>query len=157
MTASTYAIRKIRNADARDIYALNQDFNPTYAVFDEERVRQKIDIILTTTSDIVLVCEYEGRVVGYIHGSPYELLFADSLLNVLGFVVGAEARNQGIGGRLITHLEQWAERQGYAGVKLLTHPSRTAAHRFYERRGYVWTKDQKNYIKTFANTVNRES
>ncbi|MFB9329270.1 GNAT family N-acetyltransferase [Paenibacillus aurantiacus] len=154
---TTYVIRSIRSADARDIYALNQDFNATFADFDEERVRQKIDIILTSTNDIVLVCEYNGRVVGYIHGSPYELLFADSLLNVLGFVVGAEARNQGIGGRLITRLEQWAERHGYAGVKLLTHPSRTAAHHFYERRGYVWTKDQKNYIKTFANSADRES
>nr|WP_148932687.1 GNAT family N-acetyltransferase [Paenibacillus methanolicus] len=148
---TTYTIREIQAADACDIYALNQDFNPNFRAFGEEQVRRKIDIIAKKTNDKIFVFEQNGRVVGYIHGSPHELLFADSLVNILGFVVSAELRNQGIGGRLIAHLEQWGERSGYSGIKLLTHPSRAAAHRFYERRGYVFTKDQKNYIKAFEN------
>jgi len=88
-------------------------------------------------------------VVGYIHGSPYELLFSGSLVNVLGFVVKKSRRNQGIGGKLIGHLEQWGQEHGFSGIKLLSHPSRTAAHRFYERRGYSFTKDQKNFIKNW--------
>ncbi|GMX67023.1 hypothetical protein Elgi_62960 [Paenibacillus elgii] len=77
------------------------------------------------------------------------MLFSDSLLNVLGFVVKEQYRNQGVGGMLIQSLEDWAETNGFSGIKLLSHPSRIHAHRFYERRGYVFTKEQKNYIKEF--------
>ncbi|WP_084781612.1 GNAT family N-acetyltransferase [Paenibacillus sp. D9] len=101
------------------------------------------------TNDVVFVYEQGGQVVGYIHGSPYELLFSGSLVNVLGFVVKKSRRNQGIGGKLIGHLEQWGQEHGFSGIKLLSHPSRTAAHRFYERRGYSFTKDQKNFIKNW--------
>lgn len=142
-------IRHIRVSDAHDIYLLNQEFNPSLRGFSEQQVKAKIEVILTKTSDMILVCEQDNEVIGYIHGSRYELLFADSLLNILGFVVKEKARNQGTGSLLIESLEQWGRNNGYSGIKLLSHPSRTHAHHFYERRGYVFTKDQKNFIKTF--------
>ncbi|PSK13221.1 hypothetical protein C7R94_23465 [Brevibacillus sp. NRRL NRS-603] len=98
---------------------------------------------------IIFVCEQNNEVIGYIHGSPYELLFSDSFVNVLGFVVKEKDRNQGVGSMLIEHLEQWGKKNGFSGMKLLSHPSRIHAHRFYERRGYRFTKDQKNFIKKF--------
>ncbi|WP_246302979.1 GNAT family N-acetyltransferase [Paenibacillus plantarum] len=113
----------------------------------QERVRAKIEIITKKTRDIIFVYEQDTEVIGYIHGSPYELLFSDSLINVLGFVVKESYRNQGIGSILIDHLEQWGKDSGYSGIKLLSHPSRIHAHGFYERRGYIFTKNQKNYIK----------
>ncbi|CAN7727151.1 GNAT family N-acetyltransferase [Paenibacillus sp. LjRoot56] len=140
-------VREIRETDYHDIYLLNQDFNPNLRVFTEERVRAKIEIITKKTKDIIFVYEQDTEVIGYIHGSPYELLFSDSLVNVLGFVVKESYRNQGIGSILIDRLEQWGKDSGYSGIKLLSHPSRIHAHRFYERRGYMFTKDQKNYIK----------
>ena len=76
-------------------------------------------------------------------------LFSDSLVNVLGFVVKEKYRNQGLGSMLIERLEQWGKNNGFSGIKLLSHPSRVHAHRFYERRGYMFTKDQKNFMKKF--------
>lgn len=140
-------VREIRVTDYRDIYLLNLDFNPNFHVFSEEQVKAKIEILLQETKDIIFVYEENNEVIGYIHGSPYELLFSDSLVNVLGFVVKEKYRKQGIGGILIESLEQWGRRRGFSGIKLLSHPSRVHAHRFYERRGYQFTKDQKNYIK----------
>ncbi|MBE1442949.1 GNAT family N-acetyltransferase [Paenibacillus sp. OAS669] len=145
-------IREIRAADYRDIYLLNQDFNPNLRAFSEDKVKEKIHIIMEKTKDVVLVYEENNQVIGYIHGSPYELLFSESLVNVLGFVVKEEYRKQGIGSMLIEQLEQWAEKNGFSGIKLLSHPSRVQAHRIYERRGYVFTKDQKNFIKKFHQT-----
>ncbi|MCR8632191.1 GNAT family N-acetyltransferase [Paenibacillus radicis (ex Xue et al. 2023)] len=142
-------VREIRETDYHAIYLLNQAFNPNLHVFSEERVREKIEIITKKTKDIIFVYEQDTEVIGYIHGSPYELLFSDSLVNVLGFVVKESYRNQGIGGMLIDRLEQWGKDNGYSGIKLLSHPSRIHAHRFYERRSYMFTKDQKNYIKKF--------
>ncbi|WP_339324044.1 GNAT family N-acetyltransferase [Paenibacillus sp. FSL W8-0194] len=147
--AGEVTIREIRPTDYRDVYWLNVDFNPNFRTFSEERVKRRIEIIASKTKDVVFVGERDGQVIGYIHGSPYELLFSDSLVNVLGFVVKKELRNQGIGSLLIGRLEQWGKDNGFSGIKLLSHPSRTQAHRFYENRGYVFTKDQKNFIKTF--------
>jgi GNAT superfamily N-acetyltransferase len=117
--------------------------------FSEEKVKAKIDTIMKKTKDIIFVYEQNNEVIGYIHGTPYELLFSDSLINVLGFVVRESYRKQGIGGILIERLERWGKDNGFSLMKLLSHPSRIHAHRFYERRGYTFTKDQKNDIKKF--------
>ncbi|KJD42805.1 GNAT family N-acetyltransferase [Paenibacillus terrae] len=142
-------VRGIRVTDYHDIYLLNQDFNPKLYLFSEEKVKEKIEIITKKTKDMIFVCEENNEVIGYIHGSPYELLFSDSLVNVLGFVVKEKYRNQGVGSLLIERLEQWGKSHGFSGIKLLSHPSRIHAHRFYEQRGYMFTKDQKNFIKKF--------
>ncbi|MCJ8011841.1 GNAT family N-acetyltransferase [Paenibacillus sp. KQZ6P-2] len=142
-------LREIKIADYHDIYLLNQDFNPNLSIFTEEKVKEKIEIIKNKTKDMIFVCEQNNEVIGYIHGSPYELLFSDPLVNVLGFVVKQKYRNQGIGSMLIERLEQWGKDNGFSGIKLLSHPSRIQAHRLYERRGYKFTKDQKNFIKKF--------
>ncbi len=142
-------VREVRVSDYQNIYLLNQHFNPNLSVFMEEKVKEKLVTLTTKTKDVIFVYEQHNEVIGYIHGSPYELLFADSLVNILGFVVNVEYRGQGIGSMLIESLEQWAKDAGYSGIKLLSHPTRVKAHHFYERRGYQFTKDQKNFIKTF--------
>ena len=142
-------VREIRVTDYHDIYLLNQDFNPNLYLFSEEKVKEKIENIIKKTKDIIFVYEQNNEVIGYIHGSPYELLFSDSLVNVLGFVVKEKYRNQGVGSMLIERLEQWGKNSGFSGIKLLSHPSRIHAHRFYQRRDYMFTKDQKNFIRKF--------
>lgn len=142
-------VREIRTADYNDIYLLNKEFNPKLYLFSAEKVKERIDIILRNTKDIIFVSEQKDEVIGYIHGSPYELLFSDSLINILGFVVKEKYRNNGVGSMLIEHLESWAKNKGFSGIKLLTHPLRITTHRFYEQHGYIHTKDQKNYMKMF--------
>ena len=142
-------IREIKLDDFNDIYLLNQEFNPKLYTFSAEKVKGRIQYIAENTKDIIFVCEQCNEVIGYIHGSPYELLFSDSLINVLCFVVKEKYRNNCVGSKLIDSLECWAKDNGFSGIKLLTHPSRINAHRFYERHGYIHTKDQKNYMKMF--------
>lgn len=140
-------IREIKLNDYHDIYLLNQEFNPQLSSFPVEKVKERVEYIVKNTKDIIFVSELENEIIGYIHGSPYELLFSDSLINVLGFVVKEQYRNYGVGGLLIESLESWAKNNGFMGIKLLSHPSRIHAHRFYQRRGYVFTKDQMNFLK----------
>jgi len=142
-------VRLIKLTDYNDIYLLIQEFNPKLSLFSAEKIKERIEFIMENTKDIILVCEQNNEVVGYIHGSPFELLFTDSLINILGFVVKEKYRNNGVGSRLIESLEGWAKNNGFSGIKLLSHPSRVNAHRFYEGHGYVFTKDQRNFIKTF--------
>jgi len=140
-------VRRVEVKDYRHIYLLNKEFNPKLDDYSETKVKVKLETIIRKNTDMVFVYEQDNEVVGYIHGSPYELLFSESLINVLGFVVKESHRNHGIGSRLISRLEEWGRDNKYFGIKLLTHPNRVNAHKFYEKRGYIFTKDQKNYIK----------
>jgi len=142
-------IREIKFNDYNDIYLLNQEFNPNRSTYSAVKVKERIQYIIENSKDIIFVCEHCNEVIGYIHGSPYALLFSDSLINVLCFVVKEKYRNNGVGSKLIDSLECWAKDNGFSGIKLLTHPNRIHAHRFYERHGYIHTKDQKNYMKMF--------
>ena len=60
--------RRIKPEDYKDIHALNEKLGYSY---DGDKVYERIISILETGSDFITVAEDEGRVVGYIHGSPY--------------------------------------------------------------------------------------
>lgn len=139
-------IREIRANDYNDIYLLNQQLGYLYAV---EKVKERIEYIRENTKDIILVAEKNNEVIGFIHGSPYELLYSDSLMNILGFIVKEKFRNIGVGNILIEKLECYAKENGYSGVRLVSGFDRLTAHRFYEKHGYFNRKDQKNFIKIF--------
>ncbi|WP_294189587.1 GNAT family N-acetyltransferase [uncultured Clostridium sp.] len=137
-------IREIETSDYNDIYLLNQELGYLFAI---EKVKDRISYITENTKDVILVVEKDNEVIGYIHGSPYELLYNDSLINILGFVVKGDYRNTGVGNELINSLEDWAKENGYSGIRLVSGYDRTDAHRFYEKHGYINKKNQKNFIK----------
>lgn len=139
-------IREINIDDYYDIYLLNQELGYFYPM---EKVKERITYITENTRDIILVAEQDGEVIGYIHGSPYELLYFDSLINILGFVVKEKYRNKGVGSLLLNSLERWAKENGYSGVRLVSGSERLNAHKFYQKRSYVCIKDQKNFRKIF--------
>ena len=139
-------VREIRIADYIDIYLLNEELGYLYAI---EKVKERIKYITENTKDIILVAEQFDEVIGYIHGSSYELLYSDSLINILGFVVKEKYSNTGVGKILIENLECWAKENGYCGVRLVSGFDRINAHKFYQRHGYTDRKDQKNFIKIF--------
>lgn len=139
-------IREIKITDYNDIYLLNQELGYPYAI---EKVKERIVYITKNTKDIILVAEKYNEVIGYIHGSPYELLYSDSLINILGFVVKEKFRNTGVGNELINAIECWAEKNGYTGIRLSSGINRLNAHSFYQKHGYICKKEQKNFIKTF--------
>lgn len=139
-------IRKIKATDYNDIYLLNQELGYSYAI---EKVKERIVYVAKNTKDIILVAEQCNEAVGYIHGSPYELLYSDSLLNILGFVVKEKFRNTGVGSELINALECWAKKNGYTGIRLTSGINRLNAHSFYQSHGYICKKGQKNFTKAF--------
>lgn len=97
------------------------------------------------------MAQIEKSVIGYIHGSPYELLYSDSLVNILGFIVSEKYRSTGIGKKLIEKLEKWAKNNGFSGIRLVSGIDRFNAHKFYENHGYMNRKNQKNFVKMFTN------
>ena len=139
-------IREITVFDYKDIFLLNQELGYEYEL---EKVKKRIEYIVENSKDIILIAEQNDELIGYIHGSPYELLYSDSLINILGFIVKEEFRNTGIGSILINKLECLVKANGYSGIRLVSGSDRLNAHKFYEHHGYSYRKDQKNFIKRF--------
>lgn len=141
------SIRRVSISDYKDIYMLNKELGYLY---EEEKVREKIKYIIENKKDIILVAYINNNIIGYIHGSEYELLYSDSLINILGFVVKESYRKNGVGTALIDKLEEIAIEKKYFGIRLVSGIDREDAHRFYERNGYIYRKEQKNFIKLFS-------
>lgn len=139
-------IRSIKPEDYEDIYILNSQLGYSY---DIEKLRNRIDYVLINTKDVIYVAEHDGRAVGYVHGSPYETLYYDSLINIMGLVVKQGKRRLGIGEMLMNAMEAYAKANGYKGIRLVSGIERSDAHKFYENIGYLDRKTQKNFIKLF--------
>jgi predicted N-acetyltransferase YhbS len=139
-------IRTVAPEDYKDIYALSLELGYSYPA---EKVRDRIRHINENAKDIVLVAEVGGKAVGYIHASPYELMYQDPIMNVLGFVVTEEKRGAGIGHLLITEMERQAKERGFTGIRLTSGDYRKGAHRFYEKHGYANKKTSYKFIKDF--------
>lgn len=87
----------------------------------------------------LVVAVREGRVIGTLHltivpglsrrGSTRSLIEAVR--------IHADARGDGLGTRLIEWAVEESRRQGARLVQLTSDASRTDAHRFYERLGFV--------------------
>lgn len=89
------------------------------------------------------------KVVGFVHAELYESLYADSGLNILGLAVHPEYQGQGIGKKLMAHLENIAVENSIKFIRLNSAVKRTDAHKFYENIDYISDKEQKRFIKIF--------
>ncbi|MBS4021903.1 MAG: hypothetical protein KGZ79_05730 [Dethiobacter sp.] len=69
-------IRKLEPSDYKSIYELNCALGYEYP---KEKTKQRIRYILENTEHIILVAELTDEIVGYIHASPYETLYSDSV------------------------------------------------------------------------------
>ena len=118
--------------------------------FPLELTEMKLKKILQSPSDGLFAAELAGQLVGYIHVCGYELLYASSMVNVLGIAVSSQHRRQGIGRALLEAAERWAKERGAEGVRLNSGEERAEAHEFYKSMGYSCKKKQLNFSKIFG-------
>ncbi|MCI9312994.1 MAG: GNAT family N-acetyltransferase [Erysipelotrichaceae bacterium] len=144
---SNAIIRMIATQDYEDITDLNTELGYDY---DKEKVYQKIISILEAGNDILLVAEQNGKVIGYAHGSPYETLYADHLLNTVCFCVKEGiAEEELIGNELYDAFEERAKRFGYKGIRLSLDQEREKAHDLFLKHGFETKRSLNHYIKYF--------
>jgi len=138
-------IRNLKETDYSAIYNLNIQLGYAYS---KEKTRKNIEKILLINRDVIFVAENDNsEVIAYIHLSPYELIYHDNLINILGIVVDEKYRRLGVGKLLLEKAEKYATDNGYSGIRLNSGCDRTGAHKFYEKCGFVHRKNQKNYIR----------
>lgn len=113
---------------------------------DKELLKERLEA-LNPARECVLVGVLDGKVVGFIHVERYEVLYAESMCNVLGLAVAKEYRRKGVGKELLHEAEKWARENGIFMMRLNSGMKRKEAHLFYRNNGYGSEKEQMRFIK----------
>lgn len=140
-----YMIRKAVFADLDGLIKLNE--NELGYQLSEVIVQKQLNKVIASESHLLLVAELDGNIVGYAHASEYDVLYFDSLYNLLGLSVQSDYQGRGIGRALMKAVEEAAVLKGKAGVRVNSGAQREAAHRFYQAIGYQKIKQQANFRK----------
>jgi GNAT superfamily N-acetyltransferase len=105
-----------------------------------EQMKQRLTNIDASPNYHTLVATESDKVIamiGLVKSFYYEM--NGSFIRIQAFVVDSNYRNQGIGKKLLEKAEEWARSIGAAGISLNSgnREERIAAHKFYEKMGYV--------------------
>lgn len=140
-----FNVRHIKTSDWKDIHELNVKMGYNYG---PENVERRIQSILDASTDIVLVIEVEGKVVGYVHGTPYNTLYTDRMINIIAFVFTVEYREcKEMTTAIIEKFEKEAKRNGFFGVRMSANSDRVVLHGIMLDNGYESRRVQNHYIK----------
>ena len=106
---------------------------------------------LTSVGDTALLAMRGAAAIGLatLHATPV-LHRPASVGRVTSLVVAEDMRGQGVGRALMTEAERILTERGCGLIEVTSNRSRTEAHAFYEKLGYVATSFR------FAKTVGRK-
>jgi ribosomal protein S18 acetylase RimI-like enzyme len=130
-------IREYRPEDFERIYRIDQ------AAFAPELAYSRVDLrsFVLARRSRTLVAEAEGEVVGFVNA----LCVHGEWGVVITLDVAPERQRQGIGGRLLTAIEEWLAGEGVRMVGLETPADESGARQFYERHGYQLGRRVRGY------------
>lgn len=114
-----------------------------------DKTKNKLEYLLKSDKDKILVATVHNIVVGYIHANDYDTIYAPHMKNIMGIAVLSEYKKHGIGKAMLKEVEKWAKETGASGIRLVSGSTRTGAHEFYRRCGYDKGKQQLNFKKYF--------
>lgn len=106
-------------------------------------------LLLLRKEHMVLVAEVETKIVGWVHGYLFPLLYQEPMGEIAALVVEKDYRRMGIGRLLVAAFEQWVKEKGYNRVFLRSNIKREEAHKFYRAIGYDLIKTQHIFYKEF--------
>lgn len=141
---SDFIIRKIELKDAGELCKICSEEMGYECV--PALVKSKIEK-LDLKREAVFVAEEESQLLGFIHVERYDVLYFESMANILGLAVKKDFQKQGLGKALLLAAENWAQENGIRLMRLNSGINRTDAHGFYEHLGYVSEKEQKRFVK----------
>ena len=137
-------IRKINPSDAMEIQQISrEDLGYECSL---SLVEKKINSLDENREQVFVACK-DGTVAGYIHVEKYDILYFETMCNVLGLAVKKDFQKMGIGKALVLAGENWAKENGINYMRVNSGISRVAAHKFYQHLGYKSEKEQLRFIK----------
>jgi GNAT superfamily N-acetyltransferase len=144
-------VRSARVEDAPALASLSAQLG--YPV-PPDLLADRLARILDRMDELVLVaCTPAGAIIGWAHGAEQRFLEADVRCELLGLVVDSGHRREGVGQRLVSAVERWAEQRGLVEISVRSNVVRVESHQFYERRGYQRLKTQHVYRKPIRGAI----
>ena len=141
---SDFIIRKIELKDAGELCKIcSEEMGYECAPALVKSKIEKLDL----KREAVFVAEEESQLLGFIHVERYEVLYFESMANILGLAVKKDFQKQGLGKALLLAAENWAQKNGIYLMRLNSGINRIDAHGFYEHLGYDSEKEQKRFVK----------
>ena len=146
MTAeSSIEIRKARLDDAVEMARLSGELGYPLTA-DEMGIR--LTVLLPEERHLVVVAVEGETLHGWAHVEHRFTLEGGDRAELMGLVVDARARGQGMGRQLVEVVEAWTVARGLPGVIVRSNAARAESHPFYEALGYKKRKTQHVYTKT---------
>jgi GNAT superfamily N-acetyltransferase len=121
----------------QELFSLEEDFE-----FSRERQKKGLELMLAKSPDrLVWVAESGGKVVGMCTAQVLvSTAEGGEAALVEDVVVHEDFRGKGIGKKLMTTLEKWADKRGIRRLQLLADQKNTPALQFYSCLG--WSRTQ---------------
>ena len=129
-------IREIEDRDYPDALKIwNNEIRNNY--FTAENFSSHHDRFKGNEQYKAFVAELDNKVVGILYVMKYAPWGVEGeQFWIQCIAVKSEMQGQGIGTKLLEHLEQYSKEIGVGYITLNTGFKRSAAHAFYERNGY---------------------
>ena len=113
----------------------------------EALVRRKLQG-LRPDRECVYIAACGDTIAGFVHVEKYDVLYFETMANILGLAVRRDCQRRGIGSALLRAAEDWARARGISVMRLNSGGSRYEAHAFYRAMGYEASKKQLRFLKT---------
>ena len=88
--------------------------------------------------------------VGFIQFEVLNVIYADTMINVVALAVDKQYKGKGIGKKLLKAAEHWGMSIGINYVRLNFSMNREGAHKFYIKQGYENDKVQLRFLKKLS-------
>ena len=135
-------IREAQQNDIDEIFRLSDQLDSKVTVKKDVFYQIYPDIIFHPDSNC-LVAEKDGKILGYVLGYSHNAFYSNGItVWVDEIVVERSLRNRGIGKKLMSSFEAWAQEKNSILISLATNN----ASGFYEKIGY---KDSARYYKKY--------
>jgi ribosomal protein S18 acetylase RimI-like enzyme len=120
-------------------------------------VESSLRRLLPDRSNLVLVIEREGLVIGYGHAAPKPSLWIGLVAELQTFAIEKQSQGRGYGSRLLSEFESRLAAVGYEYLKLGSRSEREGAHRFYDAQGYTREKISVRFTKRLRPSASSEA
>ena len=147
MARAPFDVRAARAGDAAGIARLSGELG--YPVSADE-MADRLTVLLRLAGHHVAVAESGVELLGFAAVEIRMLLVSGSKAELMGLVVGSDARRMGVGTALVRAAEEWCRAQGVDRMTVRSNTARKESHGFYERLGYTRAKSQHVYLKELA-------
>jgi GNAT superfamily N-acetyltransferase len=144
MNPAPLQIRPAGDGDVASLAALTLELG--YAA-QSDAIAGRLRAVATDARQALLVAEQNGAVVGWLQINDSVALESGRRAEIVGLVVSASVRRQGVGRALVAAAEDWARARGIDRLVVRSNLTRSESHRFYPDIGFAPVKHQAVYVK----------